>query len=345
MCGISGWFLTKKLNKQDEATFHSMMTNLFIETSTRGTDASGFSYMNQYGELITVKGGISSKILIEDKKWKKLANNIPQSCIMHCRARTKGSELDNFNNHPLVINKQISVIHNGCISNDDALREAYKLPSKGQVDSEVIPMMIKMYSDGLNELTKDKSLNMLRAINACSKQITGSYACATLNTETPNELFLFNHTNPICIGYLEKYGALLFASTDSILKASVLASDNREKYLDIFDGFKCWFSFVKDVPADMMMKIGLVNEKIKVTCFDLETKAFQTAQGTWNYQTRAWDCPEEKIINVADISKTLKKKDFNKPLAAATIYNDEISAHPTEDEVAVDRLTTAEEEV
>jgi glucosamine--fructose-6-phosphate aminotransferase (isomerizing) len=125
--------------------------------------------------------------------------------MLHCRSKTVGSELDNFNNHPLVTAKELSVIHNGTIGNQVALKNKYELPSKGSVDSEVIPMLIHKHAASMHkgDFKKASVVDLLKAINMSACQMEGGFACGLINQNHPDVLYLFNHTNPIVMGYCE----------------------------------------------------------------------------------------------------------------------------------------------
>lgn len=240
MCGIAGFFSTDELNEEQTEAVHKVATKLFVETQSRGTDASGFSYINDHSEMVTVKGPVAAENLVKDKKWTKLKDSMPQSLIMHCRSMTSGSPLDNFNNHPVVVDKEVAVIHNGTISNADAVKSAYGLneKAKGEVDSEVIPLLIK---HNLDMLAKDKGVNPLKvakAINMSSQEFSGGFACALMNASTPNCLYLFNHTNPIVLVYSESLKTAFFASTEDIMRKAFEYKGNIEVRQKYFAGRK-----------------------------------------------------------------------------------------------------------
>lgn len=222
MCGIAGFFKTKKetYSKEKDSKIHQILTDIFEETQSRGSDASGFSYINNYGELKTVKGPVASSDMIKEAKWLKLADELPMSLIAHCRAWTKGEPLNNFNNHPIVLNKEIALIHNGCISNDEDIKGECVLKPKGEVDSEALPLRI--HTELYNQLGEDQESldpsHIVKAINETAKDVYGGYACAMLHRRTPEFLYLFDHSNPIVLAYVPELDVVFFASTEQIMK-------------------------------------------------------------------------------------------------------------------------------
>ncbi len=227
MCGIMGWFVIEEISDEQKAQVFKLGEEIFKETQSRGSDASGFSYVNKFRELVTVKGAIGSKDMVNEPKYKKLAEvkNFPRIFMGHCRQMTQGDPADNHNNHPLVVDKTISVIHNGCISNDKPLRTEFNLKGKGEVDSEVIPLLIMEKLKEYKENDKTPlTTRILESINLTSQLISGGYACAAIEKDTPNSLYLFNSKNPIVLAYSEKLKTIFFASTQYIVDAGIRES-------------------------------------------------------------------------------------------------------------------------
>ncbi len=296
MCGIAGWFVTEDINDEQRAAVFEIGTKLFQATQSRGTDASGFSYLHpKYNELITVKGPIAAEEMIKELKWTKLKEEkeFPMHNIMHCRQMTKGDPIKNENNHPLVVNKEIAVVHNGCIRNDDSLRAEYSLKGKGEVDSEVIPMLIKMrIEELLAESQGDKKVDPIKvckAINMASQELEGGFACAMVNKHTPKALYLFNHANPIVMAYSEELKTIFFASTALILREAFKATVN-ETVTEI-STFHKWFKKVKtnakynivdnSVDGDTITLIRKKEDgEIEINFYEMKTKPFSAVSTT-----------------------------------------------------------------
>lgn len=271
MCGIAGFFKTTRepFSVENDQKLHDIMTKIFDETKSRGSDASGFSYLNEYRELKTVKGPIASSDMIKEDKWLKLAGKMPQSMIMHCRAWTKGEPINNFNNHPILTAKEIALVHNGCISNDDDIKKECLIAPKGEVDTEAIPLSIhtKIYE----QLDKDEQVNpvhIIKAINETAKSLYGGYACAMLNKQTPDFLYLFDHTNPIVLAYVPELDVVIFASEERFIK------EGFEKHLKVAEKknllYKL-FSFkeadkpryaIEKIADNTIIVIGIVDKEV-----------------------------------------------------------------------------------
>lgn len=153
MCGIGGWFSWGKARPNAD-----LIKSLMLANQTRGSDAAGLAYLHEDGVIryIKDKGPAAGLIArITDERWSQIASS-PRG-IIHARAKTKGSENDNVNNHP-VIGCNWMVVHNGHVSNDDDLFEYYKdkTPRFAEVDTAAIPLVLGSeanYMDSLRKLT------------------------------------------------------------------------------------------------------------------------------------------------------------------------------------------------
>lgn len=322
MCGIAGFFTwDESIDNEKKDSVYSISQSLFEQTKSRGTDAAGFSYINKYNELVTIKGPVVSDVLVKDRKFTKLKEEMPRMLIMHCRAATTGSPVDNFNNHPIVADKRLSVIHNGVISNHTALKAKYALPAKGEVDSEVIPMMM---IKNLNDLTKGKKQVtadlMTKSINMTSQEIYGGYACAAINTDTPDVLYLFRNGNPIVFAYAPTLKTVFFASVDSYLTNAFNIPKNIVIMSGTFPMRKNPMTIV-NMEDDTIGYIKAEKNDVKLSFFALESNLgvrippVQHHRGNYEsstledlYGTSEHEVVEEEVVAGKSIKMPKKKK-------------------------------------
>lgn len=236
MCGIAGFFSKPGITKEQKSSVYRIMTKLLVETQTRGSDATGFSYVNEHGKLVVIKGPVTAQKMVLQAKWVKLEENMPQSLMAHTRQATLGTPLDNFNNHPLTVNKEFALIHNGMIGNHAEIKTVFDLTGKGAVDSEVIAMLTHKFitsnSDG--KFNKATYLDVAKAINMTAKQLDGGFACAAMGSNTPEVLYLFDHNNPIVLAYCEELDTIFFASTEMIIKDAIKIEETFKKKFGVF---------------------------------------------------------------------------------------------------------------
>lgn len=208
MCSICGIAFQKNNTITDSMITHKILQNLLINCQVRGRSATGIAIVN--GErIVVVKNNIVAEKFVKTIEFKKALKQYthfnPIQIIGHCRMPTKGTPLNNKNNHP-IITKSFVGVHNGVIYNDDLLFNNHKNDFKrdGEVDSEIIFKLIEKYYIDCK--------NMSKAIRLANFKLSGGMACAFVTTENPHLLWLFRHDNPISILHYKKVGMIAFAS-------------------------------------------------------------------------------------------------------------------------------------
>ena len=218
MCGIFGIInYDGKLKRYmaDLDNIKQMTSSLLSVAQSRGTDASGICMVTLSGEAMIYKARKSGRELTGDLGYSKIMNAIDyqsnfRMMIGHTRAKTKGTEYNNANNHPIVACRVVGV-HNGMISNDDDLFDVDEsLIRKGQVDSEIIFRLI-------DKFVYEKH-TLVASVRRTAQAIIGSYSCAFIHLDHPNYLTLFAGAYPsIAIQNFKHAHMMIFASTDDII--------------------------------------------------------------------------------------------------------------------------------
>jgi glutamine phosphoribosylpyrophosphate amidotransferase len=220
ICGI-GLLFDKKL--KDSKALSTFFTTLLLACQGGGRSASGVSFIREH-KADVLRRGISSSQLIHTEEYIKLIReciNLEEekkgeklvSIIGHCRIPTKGTPVNNKNNHPVVVDNIIGV-HNGAIGNDDNLFRKYNFSRIAQVDTEIIFQLIAHHTKG------EKSTETQEAIIKAAKEMAGSYACAVQNTHTPYNLYIFRAHNPTSVRYYYEDGFVAFATSESYLETA-----------------------------------------------------------------------------------------------------------------------------
>lgn len=223
MCSIFGMAFIKN-DVLKPIVIQEILKEMTIASKCRGTDATGIVFVSEK-EASIIKHNIDANKFTETEEYKfevnKFVNEIEMkslySIIGHCRAQTKGTHKNNNNNHPIEVNSIIGV-HNGHITNDDALFKEHKeLKRIGEVDSEVVFSLIDHYSTMYKQtVTEDNPTT--EAIKTTTGLISGGYACSLVDITNPQVLWLFKNYNPIVIMHFKNEGLILFASTLTILQ-------------------------------------------------------------------------------------------------------------------------------
>lgn len=207
MCGIFG--VISYGENLSIKKYYNILTNLFLLSESRGKEASGFVTLRK-DTFYIYKTPFSGKFIIKSKIFKRFFkdyNDSTKVTIGHSRLVTNGYEHFNENNQPVEKGGAI-VVHNGIIVNQKNLWEKYNnLSRKTDLDSELIPTLLRYYLDSGEEL--------LESFRKLFNEIYGMTSIAVLFNDYHN---LILATNNGSLYYLyDKEGIILFASEFYIL--------------------------------------------------------------------------------------------------------------------------------
>ncbi|CAG0943070.1 Glutamine--fructose-6-phosphate aminotransferase [isomerizing] [Candidatus Brocadiaceae bacterium] len=181
----------------------SALSTMFGLMESRGTDASGFAYLNG-NRLVVHKAAERASELLKGKEWLRL--DIPQMMLFHTRLKTQGSELNNANNHPLFTKAGLCIVHNGMIHNDEEIFA--KKRRDAEVDSEAILAILSVKKKG------DRIKDLFESLD-------GSFAIGIIDAAQPDKLTLVKKDNPIELYYDAGNDILYFCSERSIMQQAL----------------------------------------------------------------------------------------------------------------------------
>jgi glucosamine 6-phosphate synthetase-like amidotransferase/phosphosugar isomerase protein len=201
MCGIAGFCL----NKDEHINARQVSMALLGQIVSRGADATGAAWVQS--DKATKKATIAvSKAPVPGSVFDPYIKQMPTGArrvILHTRWATKGSPQNNLNNHPIVSGKIVGV-HNGVLTNDDAIFDYFRETRKAQVDSEAAFALL------------NRSVYTPPEVLA---SIKGRAALAWLDARDKRDLHLARiDGSPLAIGTTEA-GSFFFASTMPLLVA------------------------------------------------------------------------------------------------------------------------------
>ena len=208
MCGIAGFCLSpeEKLNAR------KVSMCLLAQIQSRGTDATGAAWVVPSSKKTSKKSRIVvSKAPVPARLFDPYLVNgngmsmpvATRRAVLHTRYATQGDPLNNNNNHPIVSGRIVGV-HNGHLSNDDAMFAHFgdRASRIGEVDSEA--------AFALLDLTRYEPEQVLRSLQ-------GRAALAWFNAKDKRDLHLARVAgSPLAIGGTAK-GSFFFASTLPLL--------------------------------------------------------------------------------------------------------------------------------
>ena len=234
MCGIFGCILNENIN----------LINLIIKAlnllKNRGYDSVGIFLKNRDGSEYIKKIGIDGALISknENKDIFKLLELYLKDLdkvetynigLGHTRWATHGGKTDE-NAHPHKSNNQnITIVHNGIISNNDVLKKKYlkNYNFSSGTDTEVIANMIQYLQE--NNSKQESKLEILKKL---IEILEGTWACLIYFEDEPNKIYFIKNENPLLIG--RKKGNVIFTSEPSgfmnMVDKYILLRDNSYGY-------------------------------------------------------------------------------------------------------------------
>jgi len=318
MCGIVG-FCAPSLNHEIRA---EVLTDLLLASKTRGSDAAGIAFITAEGTNLLKAPGDPGEFVKSDE-YKALTQNLPAVVLGHTRAasgkgsarginNTTGKKLsdpkDNENNHPFHSKQAgITLVHNGFIDRE-FWEDAYKTERSGIVnpfesttDSEAaLRVLESLY------LTDGKVLSFLDCIDNMALNVAGSYAFGILKADEPNKIWFAVKDKPLVVAWVPQYEALLFASTEEILKNTI--ADYEVEVL---------FNFIlneKDTSPEMVSEQMAKNTAIEVIVepdaedpldmFNIETRKLTPTNNDYEFHRKIYEEQQKKESKTDDTKKT-----------------------------------------
>lgn len=234
MCGLAGVIASPGRRPESEIDYiRDMFTSLLVNSEHRGPYATGAVSIHKDGSYNIIKEPSMASEFVESMKYGRFIQQIStDTCILmgHTRYPTRGSHLDNRNNHPLVSdepitltpnerrcikNKHASIIltHNGHIDNADILFRSTGLRREAQVDSEILLRLAER-----NVCVKGIDTHGL--ISDLSK-IKGKLSAVIASTNRPDQVLLIKGNMPLEVWYHRELHILAYASELHILGRSI----------------------------------------------------------------------------------------------------------------------------
>src|SRR3990172_6989604 len=109
MCGLAGVLISPcRRSEADLEYVRHLFTRLLVNSEHRGPYATGAAVMDKEGGYCMMKEPLMASEFVETVQYLRLMDQIngDTSILMgHTRYPTRGSHLDNRNNHPLASNQ------------------------------------------------------------------------------------------------------------------------------------------------------------------------------------------------------------------------------------------------
>ena len=204
MCGLTGVLIGNKRRRKTELEeIGRMFTELLLLNQARGKDAAGLAMIRRDGTYSLFKRpGPAAKLVIEDK-YSEIIGRLDNAttCILgHTRWKTRGTEANSLNNHPIRAGAVIGTAA-GTILNADRLFKKYRLPRVGEVDSEFIFRLA------------DKK-NSIENFTACVSDVRGGMSAVFTRTSAPDTILVIKGNKPLTLWYHKGFRAVFYSSEE-----------------------------------------------------------------------------------------------------------------------------------
>jgi len=211
MCGLAGVILGKKLRRMAEIDeIREIFTDLLLLNQSRGKHAAGVAAVNRDGTYSLFKRPGPASALVGDGRYSELIDGLDNRATVilgHTRLKTRGSEANNANNHPIRAGNVLGC-GAGTILNADALFRRYRLPRFAEVDSEIIFRM----ADTSRRI--DTFLNRL-------KNAQGALSAVFTKITRPDTIYAVKGNRPLTLWYHERFRAVFYSSEEWPLEAAL----------------------------------------------------------------------------------------------------------------------------
>lgn len=217
MCGILG--IVNTSNSKASNFQEKVLKKLFVESESRGKEASGFCFVND-SEINIGRIAEPASRLVKSHLFEKAFRDISLKdssfslFFGHARLVTHGYEYKTDNNQPLCLDNLI-VVHNGIVINHKELWSNYLQDEKPKtdLDTEIIPLLYQKFLESLG--------SPQLAINKLFDVVSGVVNIALYDIKKCQFILASNNGS---LFYYQGAETLFFGSEKQIVKNTLIAS-------------------------------------------------------------------------------------------------------------------------
>ena len=230
MCGLTGILLSDQARSSRELqVVAELFTELLVGSEHRGPYATGVALINPSGDYYVSKNPVSASQFVTSRDYRLVIDKLGNDTTLlmgHTRWPTRGSHLNNENNHPLVSGGKSPCImtHNGHVTNHLVLSQIMKLKREAEVDSEVI---LRFAERNISKTGIDL-IGFAEDISRCR----GRLSAVVVVTSDPTKILLIKGNQPLEVRYHEGRGLIAYASEPEILD-SAIGSDTGWEVIEV----------------------------------------------------------------------------------------------------------------
>ncbi len=209
MCGLIGVLLAPRARpKKQWLEIRQLFEGALVANEERGRLATGVGIVSRNGDVVLSRAPVGASEFVVTPAFRRTLEELgpATSCLLgHTRLPTKGSHLDDRNNHPLRAGWVVG-IHNGIIDNDEDLAASLGLTRECEVDSEVLfHLLASVEVDGSHA-------RYLSGVRDSLRPVRGTFASLSVDLRLPERLLVLKEASPLCLHYEDRLGALFLCS-------------------------------------------------------------------------------------------------------------------------------------
>lgn len=219
MCRQVGIILGQKCRRSIE---RDILLGIFSEMLWRsehgGPHATGVAVLRDDGRHVIAKRAMPARQFVGQRVFVQALARFDDratAILGHTRWRTRGSEENNRNNHPILAGQAIGT-HNGTIYNADELFRRFGLTRLAEVDSELLVRMADAATDSRG-IVPDA---LLRLLVPCQGQISA----VLVAVGTPGQVVVLKGDRPLEFRYSRRHRAVAYSTEPGPLDDAIAAS-------------------------------------------------------------------------------------------------------------------------
>ena len=227
MCGLAGIIFGRKRRSADEREYLArVFAHILRASEERGPHATGAAWVNRDGEHAILKHPVPSGVFTLMGGFDELLAEIDNRATIlmgHTRWRTRGSEENNRNNHPIRAGEVLAT-HNGTITTADALFRRFRMKPQTEVDTEIlVRAAARAWRSG--ELDTE-------ALKARVAHFRGQITAVFASRKDPERILVLKGNKPLALWWHRKHRVVAYASDEAYLD-DALSGERGWRPLDV----------------------------------------------------------------------------------------------------------------
>ena len=218
MCGILGLMNLGAIGAVGGGRrFRRRFERLLRVSESRGREAAGVVWATD-SEVVTYKEPRTASRMMESAPYKQAWRELDvegslHGVLGHSRLATNGSESNNANNQP-ISGYGFTLLHNGIVTNGDALWDIAGSRPSTELDTEVIPALLHRLGGG-------GALDQVEiALSEIGRLVDGTVSIAFVH-QAHHMVYLYSNNESLYWCYLDSGRQLAFASESRILREAL----------------------------------------------------------------------------------------------------------------------------